>query len=199
MKGISDEKAGRERGSILGKLLLLIVIVSVLAVVLSPCPCRRLSPGRATRAVSEINNIELALTKALSDAGQSNLRAFFSEAAFNDAVSKLGRERNMDAFTASIEIYTYSTYALLRKGRHALEVPNDYAETLNADVVGSLDDSYYSESARDPWGNLYQVFAGPWPDDMGPVHFRKYLPSAGGASPGESPELPDMLRMEGID
>jgi hypothetical protein len=155
---------------------------------------RRIKKGPATRALHEITNIELGITKMLSDAGSMNLRDFFDDAAFSDAVARLGREQAIAPFEASVEIYTECTYVLLRKGRAAIDPEiNEHAEVLRPELVKLLGRSYIPELAFDPWGELYRIFPGPWPDDMGPVIFRNYLPPY-----GEVPESNNLL-MSGID
>ena len=176
----------------------------VLYSVFLPGPPRPLwiARGKATQAVSEINGIELGVTKMLSDAGSRNLRDFFDDSAFSDAVARLGRERAMAPFEASVEIYSHCTYALLRKGRHALDpvIFNDYPSVLKPALVKRLANSYYPELAFDPWGELYRIFPGPWPEDMGPVIFRIFLPTPPSRlSPGETASATDSLLMSGLD
>jgi hypothetical protein len=179
-------------------LLLLLLVFSVLGSI--TLPCRPYIPrGRGTRAVKEIRRIELAVTKLLSDAGKNNLRDLYDEGAFNTAVADLVREQGMDAFDASVELYTNSTYGLLRKGRDLLDLDEVYVEVavLDRDVVQELGTSYMPDLAFDPWGNLYQFYPGPWPDDMGPVIFRTYLPSLAELKSGRIKPT-DQLLMEGI-
>ena len=151
--------------------------------------------SKSVQAVTEIQGIELGIIKMLSDADRTKLRDFFDDSAFSEAVARVGRERAMAPFEASVEIYSHCTYVLLRKGRHALDpvILNDYPKVLNPGVVKRLANSYYPELALDPWGELYRTFPGPWPEDMGPVVFRTYLPPYGAV-----PE-PNNLLMSGID
>lgn len=165
-------------------------------------PMRWIDHGTATRAITEINNIELGITKMLSDAGSTNLRDFFDDAAFGEAVARLGRERAMAPFEASVELYTSSLYALLRKGRAAIDPEiNEHAEVLRPELVKQLGTSYIPELEFDPWGQLYRIVPGPWPEDMGPVIFRTLLPPAPDypTRPGEKKIVPDALLMSGID
>lgn len=184
--------------SMLRDLGILLLVIVVLGVLLKPHG-HYIRRGRDTQAISEIRNIELSITKMLSDAGTTTLREFFDDAAFGDAIARLGREQGLDAFDASVEIYSYEAYVLLRKGRDALDVPNDYGAVLRPEVVQRLGTRYFSELAFDPWGKLYRVFPGPWPEAMGPVVFRQYLPVAGSALTGNTMDLPDNLKISGID
>lgn len=182
-------------------IIVVIVCFVVWAVFLPPPPMRYLERGKATRAVSDINGIGLCVTKMLSDAGASNFREFFDDTAFSDAVARLRRERAMAPFAASVEIYTDCTYVLLRKGRAAIDPDiNEHAAVLRPELVKHLGTSYIQELAHDPWGNLYQVFPGPWPKDLGPIVFRTFLPpSDGGLSPGKKRLETDALLMSGLD
>lgn len=172
-------------------------IGSMLVAIFLPPPGRYIYRGKATRALSEINNIELAITKILSDVGDTSLRDFFDDAVFGEAVARLGRERAMAPFEASVKIYTDCTYVLLRNGRHALDPAtfNDYPGVFKSAVVKKLGNTYYPELAFDPWGNLYQLFPGPWPEDMGPVVFRNYFPP----TTGDMEKVADALLMSGFD
>lgn len=161
-------------------------------------PVKLIERGTATRAFAEISGIELAITKMLSDGDSTNLRDFFDDAAFSDAVARLGRERAFAPFEASVEIYTHSTYALLRAGRSAnLADRNDYAATLRPELLKNLGTSYIPDLALDPWGELYRIFPGPWPEAMGPVVFRNYLPPS--PLPADKEIAPNPLLMSGID
>lgn len=189
---------GENRGSIwqtVRSIVLIVVFGNVLYCVFLPGGPPRIVRGRASRAVSEINGIELGITKMLSNAGQTSLRDFFDDSAFSDAVARLGRERALAPFEASVEIYTHCTYVLLLNGRQSLDpvIFNDYPKVLNPGVVKRLANTYYPELPFDPWGELYRIFPGPWPEDMGPVVFRTYLPPY-----GVVPE-PNNLLMSGID
>ncbi len=197
--------SGGRKGLTLSKILLAMAILAIVAAIIIPGDpgSHRIRRSPAVKAATEIRSIELGITKLLSDAGQSSLRDLFDARAFNETVARLSRTRSMDAFEASVEIYTYETYVLLRKGRHALEVPNDYGDTLNTEILGKLADSYLTELGLDPWGNPYQVFAGPWLDTMGPVLFRNYMIYASEQArlPGDIdiPNAEDQLLMEGLD
>lgn len=178
-----------------------VVLCGVLAFVAAAIPggptCHHIRRSSPVQAMTEISNIELAITKMLSDAKTDHLRDFFDDAAFDEAVARLGRERALAPFEASVEIYTHSTYVLLRKGQHALDpaFTDDYTPVLIPSVVKRLVSTYYPELAFDPWGELYRIFPGPWPEDMGPVVFRNYSPP----TPGDKKIVADTLLMSGLD
>lgn len=192
-----------DAGLTLWGLLRVTVVVSIVSIVLisiaMPCPCGYRIKGRATKAISEIHNIELAFAKMFSDTGTTNFREFFDDDAFAAAVARLGEEKGMDAFAASREIYTDSAYVLLRKGRSTLKVPNDYRETLRPEMVARLGISYNEDLAFDPWGTLYQIYPGPWPEEMGPIPFRTYLAPLPNRFPGEIALERDALTFECLD
>jgi hypothetical protein len=155
---------------------------------------RRLQRSKSVSAITEVSNIELAFTKLLSDAGRSSLKALLEPVAFEEACAWYAREHDADAFEAEVAIYTRATYALLRNGRDVLTQEAGLEDALfghiqgalNAQVVRVLGTSYMSEFGTDPWGNPYQFFAGPWPDDMGPVLFRRYRESPDSNSTADS-------------
>ncbi len=147
--------------------------------------------GHGFPAVSEINNIELALTKVLSDAGRSHLKDLFDPVAFAKTCAWYELQYGTDAFEARTVISTRATYALLISGRGAIQpnvqdddIMTNTRKVLAADVVNELGTSYYPEVGKDPWGNPYQIFAGPWPEELGLVLFRDYL------SHGSQTQLP---------
>jgi hypothetical protein len=158
-----------------------------------------LRKGQPQRAVSEISNIELALTKILSDAGRSSLRELFDPKAFQVAHAAYMAKNSTNSLDASVALYTRATYALLRNGRDGLTISAGWRDslletvqlTLNAEVVRSLGTSYISELGNDPWENPYQIFPGPWPEEMGTVLFRRAL--EGEPSPYSTPEAGHVL------
>jgi len=189
----------KKQGFTLVELLVVMAIISILAAIAIPNVQRWIIRGNATQAITEISNIELAITKMLSDAGRSSL---------NDLIDLdyIGNELGMVPPAADIrkmetwvlgdfeeftQIYTNLVYRLLKKGRGAL-VSDDGLGTPMAgyqnDVVRNLGTAYFAELDFDPWGNLYQFYPGPWRVTNGPNVFRVYLPPADSTNtvPGES-------------
>jgi len=152
-------------------------------------------------AVSEIRNIELALTKVLSDAGRSSLLDLFDPVAFEKTCAWYEIQYDADAFEARTAICTRAAYALIISGRNAIQpdardddIMTHSRKVLAVDVVDKIGTSYYPELGNDPWGNPYQFFPGPWPGNMGPVLFRAYAaPGSGPSLPGDSTPTADPL------
>ena len=181
----------KKNGFTLVELLVVMAIISILAAIAIPNVQQWIRKGRATRAVSEIKNIELAMTKLLSDGGRSSIKEFVDPVVFDKIVEDRHgslpvdatiNDWDPDAFDIAVELYTSTTYALLRVGREALVTANPQDSNLNfllrEDVVRQLGTSYMSDLGEDPWGNLYNIYPGPWSISNGEIPFRTYLPPA---------------------
>lgn len=136
--------------------------------------------GKAAASQGGVQSLELLAQRLLGDTGQDGLRALFDPAVFEAAATNYGRERGLDAFEASVALYTSAFVALFEHGKNALEVrpaPDDAAlsaalPALRADIVGALPETYGLVRTEDGWRNPYRLFPGPWPDKMGPIIFR---------------------------
>lgn len=196
-----------KKGFTLVELLVVMAIISILAAIAIPNVQKWIRKGRATRAVTEISNINLAITKMLSDAGRSSIADFIDPVALNKLVEDFHtglegalpadatiKDWDAEAFDLAVDYYTNTMYALLRVGRGALsslenETASNGSMLLREDVVRELGTSYMTDLGKDPWGNLYNFYPGPWSSTNGPIPFRTYLPPADGERlPGDRVE-----------
>lgn len=188
-----------QRGMTLMELLVIMAIITiVVAMIIANRPGGCGFGGKPVYATREISTIELAVTKMLSDVGETSAHSFFDEAAFNATRDDLQRAKKLSAFEASVEIYSTALTGLMRHGKNTPAQQCVFAETLNTNVVGRLGLSYDESIGLDPWGEPYRFFPGPWPESMGPVLLRTFLVHPQEAwYPGDSaqPE-PDALTLE---
>jgi prepilin-type N-terminal cleavage/methylation domain-containing protein len=194
----------KRRGFTLVELLVVMAIIAILATIVVPNVASYIRRGRATRALAEIKGIELALTKMMADADRGNLNHLFNPNGVRAAIGYEDQQieqqqenepfkcyMTADQFRAVQQLYTNTFYALLRQGRATL---NDsyggvnFADVLNSDVVKKLGVNYL-ELEFDPWGQMYQIFPGPWPSSrrlnstdelrVNPNIHRRYILSEG--------------------
>lgn len=202
-----------QKGFTLVELLVVMAIIAILASIVVPNVAKYIRKSRMTRALSEIKSIELALTNMLADADRSSLHQLFLPDQV--ALRLTGTPTptpyllTTDQMRYAIQLYTNAFYALLRTGRAAMtDADPDIAGILNNNVVNRLGSSYLADIRRDPWGNLYQIYPGPWSGrkivnnvDINPPIFRIYqvspdeqnLPGSRGAA------RPDTLTFTTLD
>lgn len=182
----------RQKGFTLVELLVVMAIIAILASIVVPNVAKYIRKSRMTRALAEIKSIELALTNILTDADRSSLHQLFNPQAVRGII---GDPSNINA---AIGLYTNAFYALMRTGRAALnDTDVNISAILDSNVVSRLGTSYLADIRFDPWGNLYQIYPGPWPGrkivnsvDINPPIFRIYqvppseqnLPGSGGSA-----------------
>ncbi len=158
----------------------------------------QLLENRATTARADIHDMEVATVKLLSDAGMVSLTGLFDTAKVASAIgATAGSSWRPDQFVLVRAIYTNCYTKLLREGRFAAQsteqIPDvgvTVGELLDKDVVKRLGQSYLA-IGLDPWGQAYQVFPGPWPDELGPILFRRYRALEGEAT------APDAMTIRG--
>jgi hypothetical protein len=149
-----------------------------------PNQLRAYQKSKSIVVFGEIPSIELALSKILLDVPCETLRELFNTEGVNAAVGRPDSEAAWTAeeFRKAQELYTATFYALLREGRLALEESYEtsfgrgrFGDVLNHDVVKKLSTSYL-DLEFDPWGNMYQIFPGPWDGafEGHPIIFRTY-------------------------
>ena len=202
------------RGFTLVELLVVMAIISILASIVVPNVINYIRQSRAVKARADIASMESSLVKILSDSGRSSLQQLFNPGNAGTGVNGIlgitpGQFITPDQFGRAIELYSRCIYGMLRDGRGVLA--NDYQiggnfsgnmrSVLNEGVVKRLGTSYI-EVTFDPWGNLYNIYPGPWPATNGPIPFRKYRSetsaSAGQALPGKG-DSPDPLTFIAFD
>jgi len=137
----------RKQGFTLVELLVVIAIITILASIVTPNVLDWISRARVAKALSEVKNAELALTKMLADAGKENFKHFF-------AVTPM-----FDTLEEAEYFYTDAMYQLLRRGK-AVNLNLNAKLVLRDDVRRKLG-SAYMDLGKDPWGNLYRFFIGP--------------------------------------
>jgi len=154
----------RKGGFTLVELLVVMAIIAILASIVVPNVISYIRDARATQAHSDIQSVEMAITKMLTDADRNTLHDLFDPAGVDTYLTSFSGAVNQ--FKAAQNLYTRTIYALLREGRQAL-LDNDaqlgisFAAVLKEPVVKKLG-TVYLDLGLDPWDNLYQIFPGPW-------------------------------------
>jgi len=174
----------RNAGFTLVELLVVMAIITILASIAIPNVVNYIRQGQATRALADINSIETSLTEVLADAGRSGLEQLFDAGCYGidcpPSVAPHGVANFMknqkgllnwppttqSEFAQAITLYSRALNGILRSGRNVLGSGADsfgfvYTDILQADVVSKLGTSYI-DIALDPWGNLYNIYPGPW-------------------------------------
>lgn len=205
----------RNQGFTLIELLVVMAIIAILASIVVPNIVGWIGRARMTRAQSEIESIETALAKMLSDVGRNNLNdlldpdqitKFLLNLPLNEPLPDGTVREPMRAasFARVQQLYSNTFYALLRAGRNArssvdpdLRCANatfTYGQIVRDEVVKQLGTSYL-EIGYDPWGqHQYQIFPAPWgrgsTAEPNPIIFRVYqrVEPSGRSLPGSVAE-----------
>jgi type II secretory pathway pseudopilin PulG len=189
------------------ELLVVIAIISILAAIVVPNVARWIEKARVTRALTEARSIELAITKMLADADRSSLNDLFNSGGVWSAIGAAdGVEWSVQNWKDAIDVYTRTTYALLREGRAAQTLTDSgaggtgifFGDVLNTAAISKLGTSYL-DIGYDPWGNTYKIFPGPWQTRNGPNVFRIFAKAQGDDGlPGRT-NNPDALSVAALD
>ena len=151
------------------------------------------------RVRSDLEDMGEAFHFLCSQAGVENVESFYDGIALELAIGEFAQSEGIDAFRASVEVYSRTLSALLSSGGNVLDTlagsedPTDSRLTrvFNTSILPGLRTNYVRQYRTDPWGNAYLLFLGPWPEELGPIPFRCYAresPMYGGRFISHRPE-----------
>lgn len=169
-----------KRKTVVSALVLVLLVGGYTAVIILPNIARAIMLNKESDCVQEINSITVNLTRVCADAGTGNLRGLFQGEAFSKSCEERMARESLDAFQASTAMYTTLLTALLGHGRNAPEALSNsprtqpLVEVFDDKAVGRLG-THYCDLRSDPWGEPYQIFAGPWPMEWHTIVLRTYI------------------------
>jgi prepilin-type N-terminal cleavage/methylation domain-containing protein len=151
-----------KRGFTLIELLVVIAIITILASIVAPRVSNWIERGKMAKAVSEVRNADLALTKMLADVERKHFGQVLAYP-LNFVPSQL-------SYAQAVKMYTAAFYELLRKGKNAdlTYLPLDDnvppLQTVSLGLKSGMErklGTTYMDMNLDPWGKAYQFYAGP--------------------------------------
>jgi type II secretory pathway pseudopilin PulG len=157
-----------------------IAIITILASIVAPKVAGYIERGKMAKAVSEIRNADLALTKMLADVERKHFGPML----------KISPDPRYMSYAAAVQLYTDAFYELLRRGKDSVDDfngnvnpitvtdPKDgviYTATLDGKLVKKLGTTYMDINL-DPWGKAYQFYAGPLKLKLDQDHQDQYPP-----------------------
>jgi len=181
-----------KRGFTLIELLVVIAIITILASIVAPRVAQYIEKGKMAKAVSEIRNADLALTKMLADVERKH---------FGHVLAYPEGLLSQIKYAQAVKMYTAAFYELLRKGKDAdlTNLPLDDnvppLQTVNLGLKSGMErklGTTYMDINLDPWGVAYQFYAGPIKDPVSP--FRSYRGAGYGYGDTEKGDLDSQLR-----
>jgi prepilin-type N-terminal cleavage/methylation domain-containing protein len=147
---MKQRRAHGASGFTLIELLVVIAIISILAAIVVPNVTDWISRANMAKAVSEVQGIDLALTKVLTDAGVNSASQLFDN-------NTLWRMQQGD-----LQYNSNVLYELLRQGRNGdLGEGGKPGIGLKEEVKARLG-TFYMDVPSDPWDQLYTWYPGPW-------------------------------------
>jgi type IV pilus assembly protein PilA len=168
-----------KKGFTLVELLVVIAIITILAATVVPRVAGWIGRARLARALSEIKNADLSLTKMLADTEKSTFAQFFEW----DKDPMTGNPKDLATLiraSTAYSNYNIIFYELLRRGKEAFPIVNapnvterpaswigEWRNLRLKDVIKRKLATTYMDIRNDPWDKPYQFFAGPWPRQQG--------------------------------
>jgi hypothetical protein len=134
-----------------------------------------------SRTMADINAIEAGLTEILADSNKSRIEQLFNPEGVAEYMLSLEGVTHWPPqtpaeFEAATALYSIALYGVLRSGsqvigqhvtlgnREGAAAPNfAYDQIFRSEALAGLTAAgYVPDLGADPWGNLYNIYPGPW-------------------------------------